>query len=51
VLHVRWLGRVAYRDAHALQRGLFESSLEDHLLLLEHPHVYTLGVRADLANV
>jgi lipoic acid synthetase len=50
-LHVRWLGRVAYRDAHALQRGLFESSPDDHLLLLEHPHVYTLGVRADLANV
>src|SRR5690606_22447334 len=24
---------------------------DDHLLLLEHPHVYTLGVRADLANV
>jgi lipoic acid synthetase len=51
VLHVRWLGRVAYRDAHALQRGLFASSPDDHLLLLEHPHVYTLGVRADLANV
>ncbi|MEA3056002.1 MAG: lipoyl synthase [Actinomycetota bacterium] len=51
MLHVRWLGRVAYRDAHALQRGLFESSPDDHLLLLEHPHVYTLGVRADLANV
>ena len=50
-LHVRWLGRVRYRDVHALQRGLFESSPDDHLLLLEHPHVYTLGVRADLANV
>ena len=24
-------------------------SADDHLLLLEHPHVYTLGVRADLA--
>jgi len=51
MLHVRWLGRVRYRDALALQRGLFESSPEDHLLLLEHPHVYTLGVRADLANL
>jgi lipoyl synthase len=50
-LRVRWLGRVAYQDAHALQRGLFERSADDHLLLLEHPHVYTLGVRADLANV
>ncbi|HEX8582460.1 MAG TPA: lipoyl synthase, partial [Acidimicrobiales bacterium] len=50
-LHARWLGRVRYRDAHALQRALFERSAEDHLLLLEHPHVYTLGVRADLAHV
>jgi lipoyl synthase len=50
-LRVRWLGTVRYRDAHALQRGLFERSADDHLLLLEHPHVYTLGVRADLANL
>jgi lipoyl synthase len=51
VLHVRWLGRVRYRDAHALQRGLFLESADDHLLLLEHPHVYTLGVRADLGHL
>ncbi|HEX4820764.1 MAG TPA: lipoyl synthase [Acidimicrobiales bacterium] len=51
MLRVRWLGRVHYRDAHALQHGLFAESPDDHLLLLEHPHVYTLGVRADLANL
>ncbi len=51
MLRVRWLGRVRYRDALALQHGLFASSPDDHLLLLEHPHVYTLGVRADPANV
>jgi lipoic acid synthetase len=51
VLHVRWLGRVRYRDAHALQHGLFAHGVDDHLLLLEHPHVYTLGVRADRAHV
>lgn len=51
MLRVRWLGRVAYRDAWALQRGLFRSSPDDHLLLLEHPHVYTLGVRADTTHV
>ena len=51
MLRVRWLGRVRYRDAHALQRGLFEHGDDDWFLLLEHPHVYTLGVRADLANV
>ncbi|MDQ3385802.1 MAG: lipoyl synthase [Actinomycetota bacterium] len=51
LLRVRWLGRVPYRDAHALQQGLFRQGRGDHLLLLEHPHVYTLGVRADLGNV
>ncbi len=40
-----------YRDAHALQRGLFTESADDHLLLLEHPHVYTLGVRGDLGHL
>ena len=50
-LRVRWLGRVPYREAVTLQRALHERSSEDHLLLLEHPPVYTLGVRADLANV
>jgi lipoic acid synthetase len=49
-LRVRWLGRVAYEDALALQTGLWSGS-DDHLLLLEHPHVYTLGVRADPAHV
>src|SRR5215831_10186235 len=51
MLRVRWLGRVRYRDALALQHALFEHSPDDHLLLLEHPHVFTLGVRADAANV
>src|SRR5690349_11541315 len=50
-LHVRWLGRVRYQDAHALQQGLFAESPDDHLLLLEHPHVYTLGVRGDLGHL
>src|SRR3954449_5906956 len=51
MLRVRWLGRVRYRDAHALQRALFERSPDDHLLLLEHPHVFTLGVRAEPAHI
>jgi lipoic acid synthetase len=49
-LHVRVLGRVAYEDALALQHGL-RSGSGDHLLLLEHPHVYTLGVRTDPAHL
>lgn len=70
---MRWLGTVAYRDAHALQQALFAAPPvgaqlsgepaagapgddptarpDDWLLLLEHPHVYTAGVNADLDNV
>jgi len=50
-LRVRWLGRVAFRDAHALQSALHARSGGDHLLLLEHPSVYTLGARGALAHV
>lgn len=50
-LRVRWLGRVAYRDADALMHGFASTGVDDHLLLLEHPHTYTLGVRADPAHI
>ncbi|HZQ57647.1 MAG TPA: lipoyl synthase [Acidimicrobiales bacterium] len=50
-LRIRWLGRVRYQDAYALQHGLWRTSSDDHLLLLEHPHVYTLGVRTDPAHL
>lgn len=49
-MRVRWLGRVPYREALALQQALFEHGREQHLLLLEHPHVFTHGPRADLAT-
>jgi len=49
-LRVRWLGRVPYREALAVQQALFDHGSEDHLLLLEHPHVFTHGPRADLAT-
>ena len=45
MLRIRWLGRVAYDDALALQRRFHSHSADDHLLLLEHPHVVTLGRR------
>ena len=48
-LRVRWLGKVPYREALAVQEALFTHGVEDHLLLLEHPHVFTHGPRADLA--
>jgi len=48
---VRRLGVVPYADALALQRQLVEDRREgrvgDVLLLVEHPHVLTLGVRGD----
>ncbi|HEX2782012.1 MAG TPA: lipoyl synthase [Ilumatobacteraceae bacterium] len=48
-LRVRWLGRVPYREALAVQEAMFAHGVEDHLLVLEHPHVFTHGPRADLA--
>jgi lipoate-protein ligase B len=49
LLQVRRLGIVAYDEAAALQRDLVEQrrrgEIPDQLLLLEHPHVITLGVR------
>lgn len=45
-----WLGRVEYQRAWALQRDLAfrraREEIEDTLLLLEHPPVYTTGRRA-----
>ncbi len=49
-LRVRWLGRVAYREALDLQHALFEQGSLQHLLLLEHHHVFTHGASADLAR-
>ena len=50
-LEIRRLGRIPYADALTLQRLLVEDRragrIEDLLLLLEHPHVLTLGVRGD----
>jgi len=48
MLRVRWIGRVAYREVLAIQTALFEHGREQHLLLLEHPHVFTYGPRAEL---
>lgn len=51
MLRVRRLGTVPYAEAYALSSALAHRSADDYLLLLEHPHVYTLGVRADEAHV
>ena len=50
-LAVRRLGQIAYADSLALQRQLVDDRragrIDDVLLLVEHPHVLTLGVRGD----
>jgi lipoyl(octanoyl) transferase len=47
-MNVRWLGRMSFADALALQEQLVadkrrDHSLGDELLLLEHDPVYTIG--------
>ncbi len=50
-----FLGRVPYREAEALQArlraGVRSGAGAEHLLLLEHPHVFTLGRNADAGDV
>jgi len=54
-LEARWLGRVEYDVAHALQKRLVTQraggGIRDQLLLLEHPAVLTLGRHSDPAHV
>ncbi len=54
-LHISWLGSVPYRDAWDLQRELVEDVRAgrhpDTVLLLEHPHVFTMGRRAGIEHV
>jgi lipoic acid synthetase len=56
LLRSRWLGRLPYAEAWDLQRSLHEGRVtgrtdDDYLLLLEHPHVYTVGRFSDGSNV
>jgi lipoyl(octanoyl) transferase len=50
-----WLGRIAYRDAWALQKRLVDArvtgAIPDALLLLEHDAVLTLGRNAEAGHV
>ena len=54
-LEVRELGRIGYRQALEVQADLEgrrkRGEIPDQLLLLEHPHVLTLGRNGDLQNV
>lgn len=55
-LEVEWLGQVDYLEAWELQKQLVSERAERpflprKLLLLEHPHTYTLGSSGKLANL
>jgi lipoic acid synthetase len=51
VFRIRTLGSVPYHEAFALQRAMALASDDDYLLVLQHPHVFTLGAHADPAHV
>lgn len=55
VCEAQFLGNIPYGEAHRLQERLVElrkrDEISDRLLLLEHPHVITLGRAAETANV
>lgn len=54
-MEVRWLGRIAYDEALALQESLLEQIRQgeqpDTLLLLEHEPVYTIGRTRDQSSL
>jgi len=51
VLRVRSLGTVPYHEASTLQHALATEADDDYLLVLQHPHTYTLGAHADERHV
>jgi len=61
-IHLHYLGLIDYAKAWELQKQYFSDNFEiktgkrpgttaNHLLLLEHPHVYTLGKSGDQNNL
>jgi lipoyl(octanoyl) transferase len=54
-VEIVWLGEVGYREALDLQLSYLDRraarGIRDTLLLLTHPHVYTLGRAGDEANL
>jgi lipoyl(octanoyl) transferase len=55
VCEAKWLGGVGYSEALSMQESAVNSLRsgegDEQLLLLEHPHVFTLGRGADSANI
>jgi len=55
-MNVRWLGRIGYTEALALQESIAaekiaDSTRPDELLLLEHEPVYTIGRTPDRSSL
>ncbi len=54
-VELRDLGRISYADALAVQKGLVEKRkrglIPDQLLIVEHPHVITLGRNGRMENL
>lgn len=55
-MRTRWLGRVQYDEAWDLQKAIWEGratgrTADDYVLLLEHPHTYTVGRNGDGSNL
>jgi lipoyl(octanoyl) transferase len=54
-LQIRDLGRIGYPEALALQKELVEKRkrgiIPDQLLIVEHPHVITLGRNGQMSNL
>jgi lipoyl(octanoyl) transferase len=55
ICETRYLGLTPYGEAHELQKRLVEQrkadEIPDTFLLVEHPHVITLGRAADRTNI
>jgi lipoic acid synthetase len=51
VFRIRTLGSVPYHEAFTLQHALATATDDDYLLVLQHPHVFTLGAHADPAHI
>ncbi len=54
-MDIRWLGRIPFSEALALQEKLVAGKIAgdpaDHLLLLEHDPVYTIGRTPDVSSL
>lgn len=56
MIETRWLGRISYADALAMQEGFVAQKIADpaepdRLLLLEHEPVYTIGRTPDQSSL